>query len=168
MESNNIEHSEQISLNIHDTPNNLVTEPIQQPKNKLKMLFDEIDTEKKKIQKSKKSNLNKNQITKEDEKFKTKPTKPDFSQQIQINKVQKGISNIFLNNSTQYKGLNNYGNICYSNVVMQSLMGVFEFSQMLNAYFKKIEDLDSIEDEFPIFYNLVKIMSYYKSISIIK
>jgi ubiquitin C-terminal hydrolase len=157
MESNNIEHSEQISLNIQDTPNNLVTEPIQQPKNKLKMLFDEMDTEKKKSQKVKTSNLNKNQITKEDEKYKTKPTKPDF--------LQKGISSIFLNNSTQYKGLNNYGNICYSNVVMQSLMGVFEFSQMLNAYFKKIEDLDSTEDEFPIFYNLVKIMSYYKSIS---
>jgi ubiquitin C-terminal hydrolase len=118
-------------------------------KSKLKGLFDDIDKSKKKLGQGKKT---------DDEKFKTKPTKPNFDTII-------GISN---KGSTQYKGLTNYGNICYSNVVMQCLNALKEFSSLLKEIFTTIEDLDSIEEDYPILYNMVKLISLYESKILIK
>ena len=76
-----------------------------------------------------------------------------------------------------YKGLNNYGNMCYSNVIMQSLVSIEEFVEMLNQIYNKIEsetefflyndtmNLD-LSFKYPVICNLVKIMNFYKSIII--
>lgn len=120
-------------------------------KKNLKGLFDEMDAEKYKSKK------NKNGVN-----GKTKATKPDFPSEIQS--VQNGIYGMGLTSSNQYKGLTNYGNTCYSNVVMQCLISLKEFHNMLNTLFKKIEDFDTIEYDYPILFNLVKIMNYYQSI----
>src|SRR4051812_40007852 len=105
-------------------------------KSSLKNLFEEIDLSKKKPCQGKKN---------DEEKYKTKPTKPDFG------KPKNSIIGIKATTSSQYKGLTNYGNICYSNVVMQCLNGIKEFSSLLKETFTTIEDLDSIED-YPILY----------------
>ncbi len=137
-------------------------------KSKLKGLFDEIDeTKNKKAKINRKSGtnyVNKNlKTTKNEEdpsKYKTKPTKPDFSQQF----IESGMIGINLNlhNSAQYKGLTNFGNICYSNVVMQCLIALKEFVTMLNSVFKQIEEEDNLEKDYPVLFNLVKIMNYYQ------
>jgi ubiquitin carboxyl-terminal hydrolase 36/42 len=107
----------------------------------LKGLFDEIDKNKKKGQ-GKKT---------DDDKYKTKPTKPNFPNIVGLN-----------NTSIQYKGLTNYGNICYSNVVMQCLNALKEFYTLLKNIFSTIEELDSIEEDYPILFNMVKLMSLYE------
>jgi ubiquitin C-terminal hydrolase len=110
-------------------------------KSKLKGLFDSMD------------NKRKGQgIKTEEEKFKTKPTKPIFDGVTGLN-----------TNSNQYKGLINYGNICYSNVVMQCLVALKEFIQMLKNIFIKIEDIDNNENDYPILYNIVKAAYFYES-----
>jgi hypothetical protein len=136
-------------------------------KSKLKGLFDEMDSSKKKSKgKGSKNDKNGNLVSSyriktevDPSKYKTKPTKPDFSAQI----IESGITGLNLNSEIQYKGLTNYGNICYSNVIMQCVIGLKEFVNMLNIIFKKMEDLDNIENEYPVLFNLVKIMNYYQS-----
>jgi ubiquitin C-terminal hydrolase len=76
----------------------------------------------------------------------------------------------------QYKGLNNYGNMCYSNVIMQCMVSIEEFVLMLNSINDKIEseeDLffsnkiksenNDIPFRYPMLFNLVKTMNFYKS-----
>jgi ubiquitin C-terminal hydrolase len=112
----------------------------------LKGLFDDIDKSKK-LKQGKKT---------EEDKYKTKPTKPDFG--------KGGIVGISGGSfGAQYKGLTNYGNICYSNVVMQCLNALKEFFTLLKGIFNGVEELDSIEDDYPILYNMVKLMSLYES-----
>jgi ubiquitin C-terminal hydrolase len=111
-------------------------------KSKLKGLFDDID---------KKRQRKGQGIKTEEEKYKTKPTKPNFGNPM------VGVGN------NQYKGLNNYGNICYSNVVMQCLVALKEFTNMLKNFFDKVEDLDSIMSDYPMLYNLVKVATFYES-----
>jgi ubiquitin C-terminal hydrolase len=136
------------------------TEKVQtQNKSKLKGLFDEIDKKKKKNIKNYNNNKIPDRINFDPERNNTKPTKPDFSTQI----IENGIIGLSLNTSQQYKGLINFGNICYSNVVMQCIIALKEFVSMLNIIFKKIEDLDNIEKEYPVLCNLVRIMNYYNS-----
>lgn len=128
----------------------------------------------------------------------TKPTKPDFTQQTKENEENKhkkhipiGLRNknsrdcckfsggdhqeifdssgkIVFNSQVIYKGLNNYGNMCYSNVIMQSMVSIVEFVDMLNSIYDKVEsecrlfsDLD-FSFKYPALYNLVKIMNFYQ------
>jgi ubiquitin C-terminal hydrolase len=114
-------------------------------KSKLKGLFDQMDLGKKKQGQG---------IKTDEEKYKTKPTKPNFGNTNVIGITKQ---------STQYKGLINYGNICYSNVVMQCLNGLKEFVNLLKKVFAKVEDFDTIEEDYPILYNMVKLMSFYES-----
>lgn len=148
--------------------NNKSTQP---NKGKLKNLFDQIDNENKKLKlnKNKKnektkiiSNSNSNKNSQDNsEKYKTKPTKPDFTQQF----IEHGILGLNLKDeSNQYKGLINFGNICYSNVTIQCLNALKEFVYMLNTIYKRIEDLDKIDSDYPVLCNLVKIMNYYQGI----
>jgi ubiquitin C-terminal hydrolase len=115
-------------------------------KSKLKGLFDDMD--KKKQRKGQGIKL-------EEEKYKTKPTKPNFQNHI------IGVGN------NQYKGLNNNGNICYSNVVMQCLVALKEFTTMLKNIFEKVENNDSVISDYPMLYNLVKVMTFYESIYVL-
>jgi ubiquitin C-terminal hydrolase len=161
------------------------TENIQldTPKNKLKDLFSEIDKEKKPKPKnittsnknnysantSKISDLKKSNKVKEkeyeDTVKKTKPTKPDFSQQFIDSGISGpiGLSKKNSNESMQYKGLTNFGNICYSNVVIQCLIALKEFVQMLNTIFDKLQDVDGLDmnKNFPVLSHIVKIQNYY-------
>lgn len=147
----------------------------KESKSKLKGLFDEIDSNKKKtklkckvkasssgngVSSSSSSSSYRIKAEVDPEKYKTKPTKPDFTKQI----LESGITGLNIG-EMQYKGLTNFGNICYSNVIMQCLIGLKEFVSMLNIIFKKMEDLEDIEieKEYKVLYNLVKIMNYYQS-----
>jgi ubiquitin C-terminal hydrolase len=136
----NLNDNTTANANANDTPHQGNSTSIT-GKSKLKSLFDEIDNSKKK-------------------KGKTQPTKPKFKQ-MNVDIPGLGKSSY---STTGFKGLTNFGNICYSNVVMQCLISLKEFANMLNIIFKKIEEQDEIEKYYPVFYNLVKILQYYKSI----
>jgi ubiquitin C-terminal hydrolase len=160
---------------------------IEASKHKLKDLFKDIDQENKTKKITRKNNTAKSNNNIEDE-FKnskstktsktkniqkeyddtikkTKPTKPDFTQQY----IDNGIIGLKQKNtyesSIQYKGLINFGNICYSNVVIQCLIALNEFVVMLKTIFNKLEDLDGIDIDktFPVLSNLVKIQNFYES-----
>lgn len=164
---------------------------VEMPKNKLKDLFSLMDKEKKpkskintkstiknnsttyshntskistKTSETKKSNKEKEY---QDTIKKTKPTKPDFSQQFIDNGISAtvGLNNKLLNDSTQYKGLTNFGNICYTNVVIQCLIALKEFVQMLKSIFDKLQDVDGLDMDknFPVLSHIVKIQNYYES-----
>ena len=168
---------------------------IETSKHKLKDLFNTINQEKKtkikkiprkndnpvkstnytadefKISKSTKTSETKNiQKDYDDTIKKTKPTKPDFTQQF----IENGITGLkqknTYENNIQYKGLINFGNICYSNVVIQCLIALNEFVVMLKTIFNKLEDLDGIDLDktFPVLSNLVKIQNYYESNIVLK
>lgn len=138
-------------------------------KGKLKNIFDEMDkkTKIKKVKnesKSIKTNTNTNIKSKDrnykdysPSKFKTKSTKPDFTEQF----IQYGITGLNVKDN-QYRGLTNFGNICYSNVIMQCLVSIKEFVTLINSIFKQVEDSEEVDQEYPILFNLVKIMSFYQ------
>jgi len=123
----------------------------------------------------------------------TKPTKPDFSQQIKDNEENKkknlpiglkcknnenknSLAELSVKNpnfQVSYKGLNNYGNMCYSNVIMQSMVSIHEFVEMLNSIYDKVEEEKSIftnknkentniSFKYPTLYNLVNTMNFYQ------
>ena len=110
------------------------------PKKKsgLKALFEEMDAEKKKKKNKKQNDINKN----------TK-TKPDFSK----------ISNI----SSDFKGLKNFGNSCYSNVIIQILTSIPEFINALYKRYTLVENENDLLIDYPILSRIIEIMSNYKS-----
>lgn len=118
----------------------------EKPKNSkkptsLKGLFDEIESSKKK-----KKNKNKNSTANNQ----TGKTKPDF------NKINS-------NNSSDFKGLKNFGNSCYSNVVMQILTSIPEFLNVLQKRYEIVENEDNLANDYPILYRLTEIISNYKT-----
>ena len=144
---------------------------IQTNKNKLKDLFSSMDKTKHQSKhqvnnskiSTKKSDTKKIQKDYDDYEKKTKPTKPDFSQQF----IDNDLIGLNQKNSfeTQYKGLTNFGNICYSNVVFQCLISLREFVDMLKDIYNKLVEVEGIDIDkfFPIFSHLVKIQNYYES-----
>ena len=108
---------------------------MENKKNNLDSLFDEIDKEKKK---KKKHNKN------------TK-TKPNFNK-ITINNN---------NNNYSFKGLKNFGNSCYSNVIIQILSSIPEFTQILFKMYSLIENDDNIFNNYFILSRLVEIINNY-------
>ena len=112
------------------------------PKKKsgLKALFEEMDAEKKK-----KKNKNK----KQNDTNKNTKTKPDFSK----------ISNI----SSDFKGLKNFGNSCYSNVIIQILTSIPEFINVLYKRYTLVENENDLLIDYPILSRIIEIMSNYKS-----
>ena len=113
------------------------------PKKKggLKGLFEEIAAEKKKKKnKQKKQNDSNNNNNK---------TKPKFS----------NISNA----SSDFKGLKNFGNSCYSNVIIQILTSIPDFINVLYKRYNLIENEDDLFVDYPILSRVIEIMSNYKS-----
>ena len=104
----------------------------------LKGLFEEIDAEKKK--KKNKKNSDKNN-----------KTKPDFSKYNNINNISSG-----------FKGLKNFGNSCYSNVVIQILTSIPEFLNALSKRYCIIENENDIFIDYPILSRIIEIISNYK------
>jgi ubiquitin C-terminal hydrolase len=137
-------------------------------KSNLRSLFDEIEIDNKKKNKKKgdlhnKNNTKENVANKNGSNIKsTKTTKPKFLD-MNLEIPGLGIETFSKNKLSVFKGLSNYGNNCYSNVVMQCLISLKEFVSMLNQAFKYVEEDNDAEKQFPIFYNLVKIMNYYNS-----
>ena len=87
-----------------------------------------------------------------DKKKKGKKTKPNF------NNIQNNIS---YNNN--FKGLKNFGNSCYSNVVIQILTSINEFLQIINKMYKIIENDDNLMLDYQILLRLQEIIRNYKS-----
>ena len=85
-----------------------------------------------------------------DKKKKGKKTKPNFDN------IQNNINNNF-------KGLKNFGNSCYSNVVIQILTSINEFLEILNKMYKIIENEDNLMFDYPILSRLQEIIKNYKS-----
>ena len=105
----------------------------------LKGLFEEIAAEKKK-----KKNKQKKQNDSNNNK-----TKPKFS----------NISNA----SSDFKGLKNFGNSCYSNVIIQILTSIPDFINVLYKRYNLIENEDDLFVDYPILSRVIEIMSNYKS-----
>ena len=105
----------------------------------LKGLFDEMDAEKKKKKKKKKENKN-------------IKTKPDFSKYSNNN-----------NSSYDFKGLKNFGNSCYSNVVIQILTSIPEFLNTLYKRYSLVENENDLLFEYPILSRIMEVISNYKS-----
>jgi len=104
----------------------------------LKGLFEEIEAEKKKKKnKQKKQNNNNNK------------TKPKFS----------NISS----SSSDFKGLKNFGNSCYSNVIIQILTSIPDFINVLYKRYSLVENEDDLFVDYPILSRVMEIMSNYKS-----
>ncbi len=108
----------------------------------LKGLLDEID-----VSKKKKKNKNKDKKNSENTK-----TKPDFSKFSSSN-----------NSSSDFKGLKNFGNSCYSNVVIQILTSIPEFLDVLQKRYQIVENEDNLISDYPLLYRLVEIISNYKT-----
>ena len=111
------------------------------PKKKggLKGLFEEIEAEKKKKKnKAKKQNDSNN------------------------NKPKKKFSNIS-NASSDFKGLKNFGNSCYSNVIIQILTSIPDFINTLYKRYSLVENEDDLFVDYPILSRVIEIMSNYKS-----
>ena len=105
----------------------------------LKALFEEMDAEKKKKKNKKKENKN------------TK-TKPDFSKYANNNNI-----------SSEFKGLKNFGNSCYSNVVMQILTSIPEFLDTLYKRYKLVENENDLFSDYPILSRVMEVISNYKT-----
>lgn len=105
----------------------------------LKALFEEMDAEKKKKKNKKKENKN------------TK-TKPDFSKYANNNNI-----------SSEFKGLKNFGNSCYSNVVMQILTSIPEFLDTLYKRYKLVEIENDLFSDYPILSRVMEVISNYKT-----
>ena len=120
-------------------------EPIEKnPKKKsgLKGLFEEIEAEKKKKKnKPKKKNDSNNN-----------KTKPKFS----------NISNES-SESSDFKGLKNFGNSCYSNVIIQILTSIPDFINVLYKRYTLVENENDLFVDYPILSRVIEIISNYKS-----
>ena len=106
----------------------------------LKGLFEEIEAEKKKKKNKQKKQNNSNNNNK---------TKPKFS----------NISNA----SSDFKGLKNFGNSCYSNVIIQILTSIPDFINVLYKRYSLVENEDDLFVDYPILSRVIEIMSNYKS-----
>ena len=109
-------------------------------KSGLKGLFEEIEAEKKK-----KKNKNK----KQNDTNKNTKTKPDFSK--------------ITNSSSDFKGLKNFGNSCYSNVIIQILTSIPEFINVLYKRYSVVENENDLFIDYPILSRIIEIMSNYKA-----
>ena len=106
----------------------------------LKGLFEEIDEEKKKKKKNKK-NVDKNN-----------KTKPDFHKYANNNNI-----------SSDFKGLKNFGNSCYSNVIIQILTSIPDFINILSKRYSLIEKENDLFLDYPILSRIIEVISNYKS-----
>lgn len=91
-------------------------------------------------------------IEKDNKKKKTKKTKPSF------NTFQQTYAP-----TDTFKGLLNFGNACYSNVVIQILTSINEFVSVLFKVYKIIENEDDLFDSYPIISRMVEVINCYKS-----
>ena len=91
----------------------------------------------------------KNKNKKQNDINKNTKTKPDFSK----------ISNI----SSDFKGLKNFGNSCYSNVIIQILTSIPEFINALYKRYTLVENENDLLIDYPILSRIIEIMSNYKS-----
>ena len=108
----------------------------------LKGLLEEMEAEKKKKKNKnkKKKDLNNNK------------TKPDF-----INSFNN------INISSDFKGLKNFGNSCYSNVIIQILTSIPEFIDVLYKRYSFVENEDDLLIDYPILSRIIEIITNYKN-----
>lgn len=66
------------------------------------------------------------------------------------------------NSSESFKGLMNFGNACYSNVVIQCLTSISEFLETINSAYSIVEREDDVMEDYPVLSRVVEIMNYYK------
>lgn len=71
--------------------------------------------------------------------------------------------NNFQNLDNTFKGLKNFGNSCYSNVVIQILTSINELIEILNKIYKCVENEDDLMFDYPILSRLYEIINSYKS-----
>ena len=109
----------------------------------LKGLFEEMDAEKKKKKNKKNTDKNTNKGNK---------TKPDFSKFSNNN-----------NYSSDFKGLKNFGNSCYSNVVIQILTSIPDFLNILSKRYSIVENDNDLYLDYPILSRILEVISNYKS-----
>ena len=114
------------------------------PKKKsgLKALFEEMDAEKKKKK-------NKNKKKKDSNNNKTKPD------------LINSFNNI--NISSDFKGLKNFGNSCYSNVIIQILTSIPEFINALYKRYTLVENENDLLIDYPILSRIIEIITNYKN-----
>ena len=111
----------------------------EHPKKKgLKDLMQEIESEKKKKKNKKKSE-------------KGTKTKPDF------------LKNNMDYSQSDFKGLKNFGNSCYSNVVIQILTSIPEFLSTLSKRYNLNENENDLMIDYPILSRIMEIIENYKS-----
>ena len=115
-------------------------EKTEKKKSGLKGLFEEIEAEKKK-----KKNKNKKQKDTNN----NQKTKKEFYNNI--------------NMSSDFKGLKNFGNSCYSNVIMQILTSIPEFIDVLYKRYSFVENENDLFLDYPILSRIIEIISNYKS-----
>ena len=108
----------------------------------LKGLLEEIEAEKKKKK-------NKNKKKKDSNNNKTKPD------------LINSFNNI--NISSDFKGLKNFGNSCYSNVIIQILTSIPEFIDVLYKRYSFVENEDNLFDDYPILSRIIEIITNYKN-----
>lgn len=79
---------------------------------------------------------------------KTPPTKPFFPSNTKSN---------------DFNGLKNYGNTCFVNVIMQSIVNNIDFYNSLEKEYNKLEklDLNIIESKYTAIYNIYNAMNFY-------
>jgi ubiquitin C-terminal hydrolase len=108
----------------------------------LKGLLEEIEAEKKKKK-------NKNKKKKDSNNNKTKPD------------LINSFNNI--NISSDFKGLKNFGNSCYSNVIIQILTSIPEFIDVLYKRYSFVENEDNLFADYPILSRIIEIITNYKN-----
>ena len=99
------------------------------------------------------------EIEAEKKKKKNKPKKKNDSNN---NKTKPKFSNIS-NESSDFKGLKNFGNSCYSNVIIQILTSIPDFINVLYKRYTLVENENDLFVDYPILSRVIEIISNYKS-----
>ena len=102
-----------------------------------------------------KSKLKKLFEEKEEKQKKTQPPKPNFS-------LYKDNPNYYVSEK-QFSGLKNYGNTCFCNVVMQSIVTNKQFFKKLSLYYDKLINKEQkvIDSTFSALYNFYQSVYFY-------
>ncbi|NCP89519.1 MAG: hypothetical protein GW827_04535, partial [Flavobacteriales bacterium] len=71
-----------------------------------------------------------------------------------------------LSQYSQFKGLDNFGNICYSNSLMQCFTNckdLYNVLELLNNTIETLYQFREVQEHYPVLYNLFNFMKAYKS-----
>lgn len=108
----------------------------EEPKRGLKQLIEKMDKEKK-DKRTQQAKI-------------TQKTKPNYN------------SNSYQPTTLSFKGLTNFGNSCYSNVIIQCLASIKEFYTLLSSIYSQVENNSDLTSEFPFLSSIVEIVNLYQ------